>query len=84
MFFQYDMMFNDNIIEILQKNITQPPILFSLGCNSFNFCSYDTWNEPDTLKYIINDYENFYTKSFTYNNNYPFYNIHISNILFLY
>jgi len=76
-FFQYDMMFNDNIIEFLQKNINQPPTLFSLGCYSFNFCSYDTWNEPNTLKYIINDYEIFYKKSFNYNDNYPLYNSYV-------
>ena len=76
-FFQYDMMFNDNIIEFLQKNITQNPILFTLGYYSFKFCSYDTWNEPDTLNYIINDYEVFYEKSFTYNNNYPLYNSYV-------
>jgi len=78
-FFQYDMKFNDNIIEFLQKNITQIPIIFSFGCYSFKFCSYDTWNETDTLNYIINDYENFYKKTFTYNNNnnYPLYNSYV-------
>jgi hypothetical protein len=67
-------MFNDNIIEFLQKNITQTQSY--LDYYSFNFCSYDTWNEPNTLKYIINDYENFYKKPFTYNN-YPLYNSYI-------
>jgi hypothetical protein len=76
-FFQYDMMFNNNIIEFLQKNITQTPTLFSLPCFNFNFCSYHTWNEPNTLNYVINDYENFYKKSFCKNYNYPLCNSYI-------
>ena len=75
-FFQYDMVFNNNIIEFLQKNATQPT-LFSLSCYSFNCCSYDTWNEPNTLNYIINDYEIFYKKPFNKNNKYPLYNSYV-------
>jgi hypothetical protein len=73
-FFQYDMVFNENIIEIIQKNIVTTPTLFSLGLFSFDFCSYVTWNERNTLNYVINDYEVFYKKSFKYNDNYPLYN----------
>ena len=73
-FFQYDMVFNDNIIEFLQKNITQTPKLFCLGYNSFDDCK---WHEPNTLRYIINDYEIFYKKSFTFNNSYPLLNSYV-------
>jgi hypothetical protein len=36
-FFQYDMKFNNNIIEFLQKNISQTPILFGVKLCSFIF-----------------------------------------------
>lgn len=64
------MKFNNNIIEFLQKNISQTPILFGVKLCSFHFCSYTTWNEPNTLKYIINDY---YNKSFSYYNKNDYY-----------
>ena len=70
-FFQYDMVFNDNIIEIIQKNATHTPTLFSLELFSFDVCSYTTWNEPSTLNWLIKDYEIFYKKSFKYNNKIP-------------
>jgi len=73
-FFQYDMVFNDNIIEIIQKNTINTPTVFSFSFFSFDFCSKSTWNEPNTLNYLIKDYENFYKKSFKYNNNYPLFN----------
>jgi hypothetical protein len=76
-FFQYDMVFGDNIIDFLQKNITQIPTLFSASCNSFEYCTYHTWNEPNTLKYLINDYENFYKKTFNKNNKIPLLNSYI-------
>jgi len=76
-FFQYDMVFNNNIIEFLQKNTTQIPTLFSLFCYSFNFCSYETWNEPNTLNYIINDYEKFYKKPFNKTHKYPLFNSYV-------
>jgi hypothetical protein len=76
-FFQYDMMFNDNIIEFLQKNITQKQTLFDLAGCDFNFCSYTSWNEQNTLNYIINDYENFYKKSFSRAHKYPLLNSYV-------
>jgi hypothetical protein len=76
-FFQYDMMFNDNIIAFLQKNITETPILFSVFCHNFDNCSYNTWNEVNTLNYVINDYENFYKKLFNKNYQYPLLNSYI-------
>jgi hypothetical protein len=73
-FFQYDMVFDNNIIDFLQKNTTQAPTLFSLSCYSFDLCR---WNEPNTLNYIIKDYENFYKKTFSKNHKYPLYNTYV-------
>jgi hypothetical protein len=70
-------MFNNNIIDYFNKNITQNPTIFTISKHNFKFCSYDTWNEPNTLNYIIKDYENFYKKTFNYNNNYPLYNTYV-------
>jgi hypothetical protein len=74
-FFQYDMMFNNNIIDFLQTSITQTPILFSLGLYHFNDCGLD--EEHSTLKFIINDYNNFYKKVFNTNNKFPLYNSYV-------
>lgn len=79
-FFQYDMRFNDHIINYLQKNITDTPTLFSYHNFSFKFCTHDTWNEPNTLNYIIKDYENFYNKPFAKNCAYPLYNSYVISI----
>ena len=77
-FFQYDMIFNDNIIECLQTKINELPLsMFYFDIHDFNFCSYFTWNEPNTLKYIINDYESFYNKTFRIDCQYPLYNSYI-------
>jgi hypothetical protein len=76
-FFQYDMRFNDNIIDFLQKNIPEIPSLFSFSRYDFNFCNHLILNEPNTLNYIIKDFENFYNKSFTKNYQYPLFNSYI-------
>ena len=76
-FFQYDMKFNNNIIEFLQENIKEIPRVYSLGCYSFNFCNYETWNEQETLKYIINDYVKYNKTEVTNRDNYPLYNSYV-------
>ena len=76
-FFQYDMVFNNNIIYFLKINIAQESVFFYYKNYDFNFCSYETWNEPDTLNYIIEDYEKFHNKSFSKNKQYPLYNSYI-------
>lgn len=76
-FFQYDMKFRDNIVSFLQKNITPVPTLYSFNRYNFNFCSYETWNEPKTREYIIRDYEQFYQKPFTKERQYPLFNSYI-------
>ena len=68
-FFQYDMIFNENIIETFQTIGNSTTLGFSF--HDYNFC---TWNEPQTLNYIINDYETYFNKSFSYNGQYPLYN----------
>lgn len=76
-FFQYDMKFRDDIVSFLQKNITPVPTLYSFNRYNFNFCSYETWNEPKTREYIIRDYEQFYQKPFTKDKQYPLFNSYI-------
>jgi hypothetical protein len=76
-FFQYDMKFRDDIVSFLQKNITPVPTLYSFNRYNFNFCSYETWNEPKTREYIIHDYEQFYQKPFTKDKQYPLFNSYI-------
>lgn len=75
-FLQYDMIFDDNIIDFLQKNISQTNTTFYLENFDYNFCYY-TLNEPNTLEYIIKDYETFYNKSFNKNYQYPLFNTYI-------
>jgi len=76
-FCQYDMTFNDNIINFLQQNITGKPTCFSCNPYDFNFCAYRTWNELYTLNYIIKDYEKFNDKPFTMTCKYPLCNTYI-------
>jgi hypothetical protein len=76
---QYDMkfeenIFEDNIINFLQKNINETPKCFCDKTYTFNYCE---WDEPNTLNYIINDYENYFNKSFSRNNRYPLFNTYI-------
>jgi len=73
-FFQYDMRFNDNIVDFFQSNYTGIPSLFCTMLYNFEFCAIQSWNEPNTLNYIINDYEIFYNKKFTKNRGYPLFN----------
>jgi hypothetical protein len=72
-FFQYDMVFKDNIVQFLQFKLNIPTC-FYYELYNFKFCSYQTWNEPPTLDYIIKDYEKFYNKSFTKTCHYPLFN----------
>lgn len=60
-FFQYDMLFNTNIIDFLDKN-TSSPTLFGY---TFHDC-ISNFTETNTLRFIIKDYEKFYNKPFLY------------------
>jgi len=75
-FFQYDMKFNNNIIDLLKPKI-QTPTLFSLFSYDFNVCAVNTWNEKNTLDFILNDYEKFYNKKLNTENRYPLFNSYI-------
>ncbi len=59
-FFQYDMMFTDNIINY-EKNKN---VCFCVLTGDYNFCTYDTWGEPTTANFIINNYEKYFGKKF--------------------
>ena len=71
------MIFKENIINLIQTHVTSTPINFYFNSYDFNFCSYDTWNEPDTLEYIIKDYEKFFNTSFNKSYKFPLYNSYI-------
>lgn len=75
--FQYDMVFNENIIDYLQKNITETPTNFYFSSYNFDFCTYQSWNEITTCDYVIDNYEAFYNKSFTKKSKYPLYNSYV-------
>jgi hypothetical protein len=76
-FFQYDMKFNDNIVDFLQKNITTKPSYFCFENYDYHFCSYQTWHEPITLNYIISEYEAYFKKPFNKDTKYPLYNSYV-------
>lgn len=76
-FFQYDMIFQDNIIDFLQKNINQTPTSFNFTQYNFGFCAYVSWNEPIKLELIIKDYETFFGKPFNRGLTYPLYNSYV-------
>lgn len=76
-FFQYDMIFNDNIIDFCSKHINQSPIYFTFSNYDFDFCNNKTWNEQTTSKYIINNYEEYNKKQFNQNILFPLYNSYI-------
>lgn len=78
-FFQYDMMFNNNIVEYLLANISENPVYFNLGTRDFNFCK-ESWcqgKEENTLNFIINDYEQFFKTLFDESLQYPLWNTYV-------
>ena len=60
-FFQYDMFFATNIVDFLNQNIVSP----TLFGYTFEDC-ITNFNERNTLKFLVNDYINFYNKPFSY------------------
>jgi hypothetical protein len=76
-FFQYDMKFNDNIINFLQENISETPTNFYFSSHDFDFCTKKTWGDPYTLNYVVKDYETFFNKSFNKNYQYPLFNSYV-------
>jgi len=74
-FFQYDMMFNNNIIDFLFKNIDPAKMqYFPLALYDFDYCHYKTGCEPSTLDFVIADYEKFFNKKFNRAAAFPLWN----------
>lgn len=72
-FFQYDMVFKDNVVEFIQNNMVNSPHYFSLDLYSFDFC-YQTWGEEKTCQFILNNYQEYFGKEFVFDKEYPLYN----------
>ena len=74
-FFQYDMMFNDNIVDFLVKNIHPTETrYFPLEVYNFEYCHYKTGCEPPTLDYAVSDYEKFFGVKFNRGAAFPLWN----------
>jgi hypothetical protein len=77
-FFQYDMVIKmSNVTSILNGIETHPPSCFTISVNDFVYCSYLSWNEPETLEFIIDDYEMFFKKKFNRLTGYPLFNSYV-------
>jgi len=77
-FFQYDMVFQNNIVDYLRESIISgEKVYFTPGTSSFYDCSYLTWNEPNTLHYILNDYETFFNVKIDQNKMFPLLNTYV-------
>jgi hypothetical protein len=82
-FFQYDMIFKNNIIDYVinsEKEQLQKNNCYCLMPRDYNFCTYTTWQEPKTAEFIINDYETFFDKKFDKNELGPLLNSYIISI----
>jgi hypothetical protein len=77
-FFQYDMVFNNNIIEFFKNNMNDTPTNFYYNKYNFNFCYETIWNDNfDTVNFIVNDYEKFFNKPFIRATLFPLWNSYI-------
>jgi len=76
-FFQYDMVFENNVIEQVQDSTKNGSVYFPYSTHDFNFCSFETWNEPYTLQFIINDYIQHFKVPFYTDKEYPLFNSYI-------
>jgi hypothetical protein len=75
-FFQYDMEFQDNIVEFIQNNIQDTLYYFSLDLYNFEFC-YQTWGEEKTCTILLNDYQQFFSKPFAFERGFPLCNTYV-------
>jgi len=71
-FFQYDMEFDNNVID--NMNQMNDNTCMYVDVFDFNFLTYTTWNEENTSKYVINDYEQYHNVTFDKNTKYPLLN----------
>jgi hypothetical protein len=76
-FFQYDMTFNDNIIEFLKIHIQDKPVYFPFKAFNYYFCDDNFWCAPLVTNFIINDYENYFNRKFSTKEIYPLYNSYV-------
>jgi hypothetical protein len=78
-FFQYDMVFNKNILDDVSSAIMQTPdpVYFALMLETFHFCSNVYWFNPNMIPNVIKDYESFFSEKFNYNTLYPLLNTYI-------
>ena len=79
-FFQYDMFFQNNFIDLLENiiNTSNDKISFELNRSSipFNYL-YNDYSNNDLIEYIINDYEIHFNKKCSRNKMYPLFNAYI-------
>lgn len=75
-FFQYDMVFKDNIIDFILQH-TSEPTLFSFKRYEFDFCTYETWGELELNYLVIRDYESFFNKTFDRKRMFPLWNTYV-------
>ena len=72
-FFQYDMVFSDNIIDFIQMHGGARKY-FPMSLYTFNGCR---WGEDATLEYVIKDYESFFNVKFSRTCQYPLLNSYV-------
>lgn len=78
-FFQYDMKFNNSVIDIIKDNIKNEPTCLYLEARNYDFCANETWNEPPVMAYLTSHYQWFYKKQFSFSDRdiYPLFNSYI-------
>jgi hypothetical protein len=79
-FFQYDMIFNDNVIEFLKAHIQDKPMYFPFKVFGYYFCDDNQWCAPLVANFIIHDYERHFNRKFSTNEIYPLYNSYVLSI----
>ena len=80
-FFQYDMIFTEDIINILNMNKKMNIEYYPFEVYDFNNCTiHRGWNDIKLIEYIINDYEEYFKKEFSKNELYPLMNSYIISI----
>lgn len=69
---QYDMKIRENIVEKINKNKSEN-IYFPVELHDYNFC-IDTISDKKTFNYIIDDYERYFNRKFSKDEDYPLLN----------
>ena len=82
-FFQYDMVFNDNIIDYVHEHLIIEEDKFLNNDIYFSFCERDFYtcighgHDQNTYYHIVKDYEKFFNITFDKDKLYPLYNSYI-------